>query len=138
MKPQGTSIIFINADRQILLLLRDDIPTIPYPNMWDLPGGHVEPGETPEQCIVREMKEEIGLDLDGHQLFSVVEFNERIEYTYWKSANLDIDQIVLTEGQTIKWFSKNEVAEIELACNFNEVVAEFHRDKPFESSQASR
>ena len=135
MKPQGTSIIFINAGRQVLLLLRDDIPTIPYPNMWDLPGGHVEPGETPEQCIVREMKEEIGLDLDGHQLFSVIEFNERIEYTYWKSANLDIDRIDLTEGQAIKWFSKIEVAEIELACNFNEVVADFFRDKPFENSE---
>ena len=45
-------------------LLRDDKPGIPYPNMWDIPGGHAEYGETPEQCIVREMKEEMDLNLE--------------------------------------------------------------------------
>ena len=54
MTGKGTSIIFINDRREILLLLRDNNPCIPFPNMWDLPGGHVEEGETPEACIVRE------------------------------------------------------------------------------------
>ena len=63
MKRKGTSIIFVNDKRQILLFLRDDKPGLPYRNMWDIPGGHVEDGETPEQCIVREMKEEMDLTL---------------------------------------------------------------------------
>jgi len=36
MKRKGTSIIFVNDKKQILLLLRDDKPDIPYPNMWDV------------------------------------------------------------------------------------------------------
>ncbi len=32
-----------------------------YPNVWDMPGGHCEPGETPEQTLFRELSEEIGV-----------------------------------------------------------------------------
>ncbi|NTU88060.1 MAG: NUDIX domain-containing protein, partial [Chlorobiaceae bacterium] len=42
MKRSGASIIFLNSRSEVLLLLRDNRPDIPYPDMWDLPGGHVE------------------------------------------------------------------------------------------------
>lgn len=48
-KPVGAGIILLNSEDQILLILREDIPTIPYPNMWDLPGGHVEEGKLPNR-----------------------------------------------------------------------------------------
>jgi 8-oxo-dGTP diphosphatase len=131
MKRKGTSIIFVNDQKQILLLLRDDKPGIPYPNMWDIPGGHVDDGETPEQCIVREMKEEMDLNLEEFQLLSVMEFVDRIEYTFWKKANLDIQSIKLHEGQQIKWFTEAEVKNTKLAYGFNEIVDDFFRKSPF-------
>ena len=125
MKRQGTSIIFVNDENKVLLFLRDDKPDLPYRNMWDVPGGHVEPDETPEECIVREMKEEMNLDLKDFQLLCEKEFDDRIEYTYWKKADLNIDEIDLMEGQCLKWVTRQEAAETELAYGFNEIVEEF-------------
>ena len=99
MKHSGASIIFINDRKQLLLLLRDDKPSLPYRNMWDAPDGHVETDETPEDCIVREMKEEMNLELNDFRMFCQKEFDDRIEYTFWKEVNLDIDEIELMEGQ---------------------------------------
>ena len=112
------------------LLLRDDKPGIPYPNMWDIPGGHVEEGESPEQCIVREMKEEMDLNLKEFQLLSVMEFVDRIEYTFWKKLNLDIQNINLHEGQKLKWFTEFEGKDTKLAYGFNEIVDDFFKKYP--------
>jgi 8-oxo-dGTP diphosphatase len=131
MKRKGTSIIFVNDKGQILLFLRDDKPGIPYPNMWDIPGGHVEDGETPEQCIVREMKEEMDLTLKQFELFSVMEFDDRIEYTFWKKVNFDTEKINLHEGQQLKWFTELEAKNTKLAYGFNEIIDDFFKKAPF-------
>jgi 8-oxo-dGTP diphosphatase len=131
MKRQGCSILVVNEQRQILLFLRDDLPHIPYPNTWDVPGGHVEEGETAAQCIVREMKEEMGYDLEGLQIFSVKEFSDRVEHTFWKSADLNIDEISLQEGQCLKWFSEEEAKATALVYGFDEIVADFYAKAPF-------
>jgi 8-oxo-dGTP diphosphatase len=132
MKRKGSSIIFINDELKILLFLRDDIPNIPYPGMWDVPGGHVEKNEGPEQCIVREMKEEMNLTLDEFELFSKIEFEDRIEYTFWSRVNFNIDDIVLSEGQELKWFTKGEAKREQLAYGFNEIIEKFFGQAPFE------
>jgi len=129
MKRSGTSLIFVNDHNQVLLFLRDDKPDLPYRNMWDVLGGHVDPDETPEECIIREMKEEIDLNLKDFQLLCCKEFDDRIEYTYWKKANLIIENINLMEGQRLKWFTRQEAAETELAYGFNEIVEEFFKSK---------
>ena len=131
MKRKGCSIIFINSHKQILLLLRDDIPGIPYPNMWDIPGGHVENNETPEQCIIREMKEEMDLDIEGFHLFSIIEFDDRTEYTFWQKTDLDIAKIKLTEGQCLKWFTENDAKTTDLAYGFNQIVDDFFKKALF-------
>ncbi len=131
MKRKGASIIFVNDKQQILLFLRDNIPDIPYPNIWDVPGGHVEQLEDPEKCIIREMKEEMNLNLDEFELFSKIEFEDRIEYTYWARADFDIDEIELTEGQKLKWFTKDDARQTPLAYGFNEIVEMFYNQAPF-------
>ena len=57
---RGAKLAIMVGDR-IVTILRDDIPTIPWPGHWDLPGGARDPGETPEECVLREVFEELGL-----------------------------------------------------------------------------
>jgi 8-oxo-dGTP diphosphatase len=47
----------------ILTCLRDTHPGLPWPGMWDLPGGGREGDESPEACLLRELHEEFGLRL---------------------------------------------------------------------------
>lgn len=60
---RGAKIALITGDR-ILTYLRDDIPGIPFPNRWDLPGGGREGDESPLDCALRETHEEFGLTID--------------------------------------------------------------------------
>lgn len=129
MKRKGCSILFVNRVDQILLFLRDDLPGLPYANMWDIPGGHVEEGETTEECIVREMKEEIGVELDDFSLFRIYEFDDRVEYVFLKYWEADIETLILTEGQALRWFSEDEISRTSLAYGFNLVASDYYNTR---------
>ena len=55
-------------DGQLLVYLRDDFAHIPFPNMWDFPGGVRDGDETAEQCVLRELEEEFCIKLEESRL----------------------------------------------------------------------
>src|SRR5687768_11160739 len=57
---KAADVILVDPTGRILLFLRDDIDTIPWPGCWDLIGGIVEDGETIEAAARREVAEECG------------------------------------------------------------------------------
>jgi len=137
-KHSGVGILFVNDNGQILLGLRDDKPNIPCPNCWDIIGGHVEQGETPEECITREVKEEIGKTIENLNFYKKTDMPDRIEHTYWERANIDIKQTILTEGQKLKWFTEKEIKELpeeKIAFCFKPIILAFLKDKPFKSAK---
>jgi 8-oxo-dGTP diphosphatase len=73
-------------DNKILLIKRN---TIPFKGYWALPGGRMDPGETIEQTIVREVKEETGLDVTIER--KVGEYVEKgvkdeVDYEYYPTC----------------------------------------------------
>ncbi|SPF79317.1 hypothetical protein ALP8811_03258 [Aliiroseovarius pelagivivens] len=101
----GAKLVLLMGGK-LVTILRDDRPDIPYPDMWDMPGGGPEPGETPEDCVLRETCEELSLVISPDQLI----WKQRFEsphvagtFSWWFGAVLPEtarDQIQLgDEGQ---------------------------------------
>lgn len=63
----GAKMILLCGDA-MLVMRRDDIPTINWPGHWDLPGGAREGTESPEDCALRETWEETGLRLSPDRI----------------------------------------------------------------------
>ncbi|NJR48149.1 MAG: NUDIX domain-containing protein [Leptolyngbyaceae cyanobacterium CSU_1_3] len=121
----GTGIILLNSRRKVLLFLRDDKSSIPFPNMWDLLGGLLDSGESPEDGIRREIREEIEIELGSINFFRKYNFENRNIYIFWKEIDLDLADTKLNEGQRLEYFNEDDISKIRLAFNFNLILHDF-------------
>jgi len=118
-------IILVNPERKALLQLRREDETY-YPSHWTLPGGMIEEGETPEQALTREVKEELGLDLRNHELFETViertpsEIIER--HIYWGNIAERTENLKLGEGASLKYFSAMEIPSLKIAFDLQPII----------------
>jgi len=127
---QIASIILENDKGEILLYLRDNKPDIPFPDYWDLIGGHIEDGETPEEALVREVKEELDIELLEYSFFKKYECltgdaYPNIKYIYSGRINLPIEEITLLEGVRPCFFSKDEIPNVKFANILKSIVMEY-------------
>ena len=78
---------------------------------WEFPGGKIEPGETPQEALVREIKEELDIEIE------VKDFLETVEYDY-PEFHLSMDcffcvirsgELVLKEHEAAKWLTAEKL-----------------------------
>lgn len=125
---EGSNIIIANSRGEVLLFLRDDKPDIPCPGMWALLGGFREPGETPLENVIREIKEEIGVVLDPSQVEHHCTRERHwglLEHTFRTHLDLDLNEITLTEGQELRWFTKADIDATVLGFEENEMMVDY-------------
>jgi 8-oxo-dGTP diphosphatase len=133
MMKEIAAIILENDKGEFLLYLRDNKPGIPFPGYWDLIGGHVEEGETPEEALVREVKEELDLDLMEYKFYKKYECltgdaYENIKYIYSGRINLPVEEITLLEGVRPQYFSREEIPNVRFANILRSIVMEYIAD----------
>jgi len=74
-----------------------------------LPAGHVEPGETREEAIVREMMEELGIAIINPQLVYQADYDcEEQQRIFWYKCDAYIGQIQNNEAEELLWISPSE------------------------------
>ena len=86
-----------------------------FTGQWEFPGGKVEAGETPQQALIREIKEELDVKI------KVGELIDTIEYDY-PDFHLSMDcfwctvvdgEIILKEAEASKWLNKDELYTVD-------------------------
>jgi 8-oxo-dGTP diphosphatase len=124
--PEGCQAVLVDAAGRVLLQLRDDIPTIPFPGMWAIPGGMLEPPETPLACIVREVAEELGVDIAPADVTHLMTRTRSygVEHTFTARLDVPAEDIRLTEGQRVAWFPVAEAIGLGLAYEDADVLRE--------------
>lgn len=132
---QIAAIILENDNKEILLYLRDNKPGIPFPDHWDLIGGHVEEGESPGEALIREYKEELDLDLKEYNFYKRYECftgdaYENIKYIYTARFNLPIEEITLLEGVRPQYFKRSEIPFVKFANILKSIVMDYMADHP--------
>jgi 8-oxo-dGTP diphosphatase len=114
----------IIKDRQIVLIKRGNEPS---KDKWTIPGGLVELAESPEIAVVRETKEETGIDATNPQLIDVVSNVDLDEAGKVKYHYIIIDYIVhvksgyaqaASDAQELRFVPLDEVENLDLTTSF--------------------
>src|SRR3954462_16032668 len=101
----------VDADKRILLAQRPAGKTLA--GLWEFPGGKVEPGERPEQTLIRELHEEIGVDV-SEPCLAPLTFASHAYETFHLLVPLFIcrgweSQGPAREGQQLAWVRANKL-----------------------------
>ena len=119
--------IIFNDKGEILAIRRSG--TDPHrPLTWDLPGGELEIGEDPKEGMLREIKEEVAIDVKNLQLFDIDgRFNAKNEYRVgicYKAEAASTDVILSYEHDQFEWITKEEFLKRESSAKLMKYISQ--------------
>jgi 8-oxo-dGTP diphosphatase len=103
------ALAMLHRDGRWLMQLRDEIPGIVAPGCWGLFGGHLDPGETPEQALRRELLEEITWQPPAVELVMVHHIHRRTAHVFQAELSVPLEQLQLLEGLDLGLMSPEEL-----------------------------
>ena len=111
---RGTGVLMVDGDGRVALQLRDAKPSIGGGDCWGIFGGGMRPGETPEQILRREMREELCIDLDISRLYLVKELVTPVRlrsHVFVYELRDELAGACLQEGQRFGLYASHDVAD---------------------------
>lgn len=111
-----TTLCYIEQDGKYLMLHRVKKEKDINKDKWIGVGGHFEPTETPEECLLREVKEETGLTLTSWKFCGLVTFIsdqwEDVEYMCLYKADGFTGELINCDEGTLEWVEKEKVYDL--------------------------
>ena len=79
--------------------------------LWEFPGGKIEPGETGEECIIRECQEELGITITVDKELTQVqyEYPDRCVHLHFYICNIVSGVLELKEHHAVHWIAPREI-----------------------------
>ena len=112
-----STLCYIVKDNQVLMLYRNKKENDINKGKWIGVGGHFEAGESPEECLLREVKEETGVTLKSWKYRGFISFStEKNDYEYislFTSDDFEGQITTCNEGQ-LKWIPVDEIEDLNL------------------------
>lgn len=112
-----TTICYIEKDEKYLMLHRTKKKNDMNQGKWLGIGGKFEENETPEECIIREVKEETGLTLKSYKLRGIVTYisnQYETEYMYIFTSNDFEGKLIECNEGDLKWIPINELLNLKM------------------------
>jgi len=112
-----TTLCYLEQDDQYLMLHRIRKKNDVNKDKWIGIGGKFEFGESPEDCLLREAKEETGYTLTDYRLRGIVTFlynDEEAEYMFLYTADGFEGEPMLCDEGTLEWVKKSEIDSLNL------------------------
>jgi len=103
------ALAILHQRNQFLLQLRDDIPGIIYPGHWGFFGGHIEPEESSEVGLRRELQEEIGYVPTILTAFGCYRSSKVVRHVFHAPLTVKSADLVLYEGWDLDFWTPEEV-----------------------------
>lgn len=114
----GAGGFLYNPETNSVLLHKRDEKAKVNPNQWAFFGGLNEGNETPKQTFVRELREELTIEIPEAEIKSLCDyFNEELQtyrYVFFVESNLQKSEMRLTEGEGFDWIPLEKVFEYDL------------------------
>ena len=114
---KNTTLVYIEKDDCYLMLHRTKKDVDENKGKWIGVGGKFEEGESPEECMLREVKEETGLTVLDYRLCGIVTFTSEVwgsQYMYLFTASDFEGEILSCDEGELKWIPKEEILNLNI------------------------
>lgn len=119
MKKVATAAVVIHKNKLLIAQRSKD-------DYWEFPGGRIDADETPQECLIREFREELDIGIELTEQLPTVRGHYRGQdmtvYCFkavWSEGTLTLDPYV---HQAVKWIDPQELSEYELVEEDREIV----------------
>ena len=86
-----------------------------FKGQWEFPGGKIEEGETPQQALIREIREELDTEIEVHELIDTIEYDYPDFYLIMDCFWCEVlkGELILKEAEAAKWLKKSELDSVQ-------------------------